>query len=70
MGMTEKPHAAVRLTDRFFFYDPDHGAFVSSTFAKGAIVIDPVTIRFLVEHGAPIEPIAPTTTQRRHYQNE
>jgi hypothetical protein len=48
---------AVRLVERFFHFDPDHGAPVSRSFAKGAVVTDPEAIRFLEEHGAAVEPI-------------
>jgi hypothetical protein len=49
---------ALRLTARYFFYDPDHGVHVSRQFAAGAIVTDPDAIRFLEDHDAPVERIA------------
>jgi hypothetical protein len=55
--MTELPPSAVRLTDRFFYFDPDHGAHVSRQWAAGAIVTDPEAIAFLMQHNASTEPV-------------
>jgi hypothetical protein len=55
--MTDNPKYGLRLTERFFFYDPEHGAHVSRQWLKGAVVTDPDAIAFLEQHGAEVERI-------------
>jgi hypothetical protein len=42
----------LRLTDRFFLYDPDHGVPVSREWQQGAIVTDQRDIELLEARGA------------------
>jgi hypothetical protein len=57
--MTEQANMprALRLTSRFFAYDPDRGQYVSKSWAEGAIVTDPDEIALLEARGAPFERI-------------
>jgi hypothetical protein len=48
----------LRLTDRFVFYDPDHGSYLWREWAEGAIVTDSDDIKLLEARGAPVERIS------------
>jgi hypothetical protein len=44
----------LRLTERFVFYDPEHGSHLWREWPEGATVTDP-DIKLLEARGAPIE---------------
>jgi hypothetical protein len=48
---------ALRLTERFFLFAPDHGVLVSREWRAGAIVTDSNDIALLEARGAPVERI-------------
>ena len=47
----------LRLTERFVFYDPDHGSYLFREWPEGAIVTDQTEIELLESHAAPVERI-------------
>ena len=52
---TQRYH--LRLTDRYVFYDPEHGSYLFRAWPEGAIVTDPDEIELLEARGAPVERI-------------
>jgi hypothetical protein len=55
--MTELNTYRLRLTERFVFYDPDHGSHLFREWPEGEIVTDPDEIKLLEGRGAPVERI-------------
>jgi hypothetical protein len=48
---------SLRLTERYVFYDPDHGSHLFREWPEGAIVTDQTEIELLEARSAPVERI-------------
>ena len=57
-GLVNTKQYRLRLTERFVFYDPDHGSYLFRAWPEGAIVTDRSEIKLLEARGAPVERIA------------
>jgi hypothetical protein len=56
-GLVNTKPYHLRLTERFVFYDPDHGSHLFREWPEGAIVTDQTEIELLESRGAPVERI-------------